>query len=185
MLACSSLWTLCITESTGSYCNQMCVKELGLIFCLLFTWLDLLFVIWYLGVCRSAVIPVRCLPVQVRCLDMGKLHMGWILFGASRLPCLCFSKLILCCRIFFCYADSDFCLLACEADHLGHPTLIPSSIFCGFVYFRESRKLIANAGHVNSTDVHTQIYVLKQQHLGWTCVCFLKWISQPSDQAFA
>lgn len=101
MLACSSLWTLCITESTGSYCNQMCVKELGLIFCLLFTWLDLLFVIWYLGVCRSAVIPVRCLPVQVRCLDMGKLHMGWILFGASRLPCLCFSKLILCCRIFF------------------------------------------------------------------------------------
>lgn len=153
----------------------MCVKELGLIFCLLFSWLDLLFVIWYLGVYRSAIIPVRCLPVQVRCLDMGKLDMGWILFGASRLPYLCFSKLILWCRIVLAMLTVIFVCLYVKQTIWGTQHLPFLVLFCGFVYFRESRKLIANAVHVNSTDVHIQIHVQKQPHLGWTCLCFLKW----------
>ena len=81
----------------------MCVKELVLIFCQLFSSLNLLFVIWYLGVYRSAIIQVRCLPVQMRVDPLtwrNWTHVGFCLVFHV-LPYLWFSKLILQCRIVF------------------------------------------------------------------------------------
>lgn len=60
------LTTLRYRKQLASAVRCAFVKELFLIFCKLFRWLNLLFVIWYLGDYRVVIIWVRCLPIQMR-----------------------------------------------------------------------------------------------------------------------
>lgn len=101
------LTTLHYRKQLASVVRCAFVKELFLIFCQLFRWLNLLFVIWYLGNYRMVIIWVRCLAVQMRvnALTWGNWSHGGFCLEFRVWPYICFWKLILSCVVEFCCSD--------------------------------------------------------------------------------
>lgn len=155
----------CVTESSRLLQSDVLfVKELFLIFCQLFRWLNLLFVIWCLGAYRIVIIWVRCLPVQMRvnALTWGNWPHGGFCLEFCVWPYICFWKLILSSMVGFCY--SDWSSLTCTEENsvgqwaltlfkiivcfifviLGGRTRLLPAFFC-VLQWLECRKLIATA----------------------------------------